>query len=256
MTEAPTAAILVIGNEILSGRTRDANIQAIGQRMGELGIRLTEARVVRDEEAAVVAALDALRAANTYVFTTGGIGPTHDDITAACVAKAFGRPLHKHPEAMATLAAHYAANGLPFNEARQKMATVPEGAALIDNPVSKAPGFHIGNVFVLAGIPRVMQAMLDSLTPQLRGGPRMVSATVSCALGEGMLADGLTRLQEADPSVEIGSYPYFHHGRFGVSLVMRGTDPAAVETAAAAVRQLIRDLGGEPLAEDPRDEAK
>ncbi len=250
--EAPgrtvTAALVVIGNEILSGRTQDTNLKYLGGRLNELGIRLVEARVVRDEEDAIVGAVNALRAACDYVFTTGGIGPTHDDITARCIAKAFGRPLVRNPEAVRRLEAAYAEGEL--NEARLSMADMPEGAELIDNPVSGAPGFRIGNVFVMAGVPSIMRAMFEGVKHRLTGGAPVLSRTVSAHLAEGQLAGGLAGLQERFPGVEVGSYPFFRQGRFGVSIVLRGTEADALDRATEALRDLIRELGGEPIEAD------
>ncbi len=249
---AVTAAVLVIGNEILSGRTRDANTQFLATELDRIGIRLREVRVVPDVEAEIIGALDALRAKYNHVFTTGGIGPTHDDITAACVARAFGVPLVRHPEAVRRLAAHYA-NPADLNEARLRMANVPDGAELIDNPVSKAPGFRIGNVHVMAGVPVIMQAMFAGLRGQLAGGPRMLSRTVNCDLPEGVMAAGLAAIQAAHGDVEIGSYPYMRSGRAGAAIVLRGTDPVELGTATARVRAMMVDLGGQP-SEDPAPE--
>lgn len=250
MTAAnPTAAVLLIGNEVLSGRTQDANLAWLGETLGGLGIPVAEARVVRDDEAAVIAALDALRASYTYVFTTGGIGPTHDDITSACVAKAFGVEVKQHPDALAALREHY--SDADLTPGRLKMADVPEGATLIANPISKAPGFRIGNVFVLAGVPRIMRAMVDGIVHQLVGGPPVLSGTVTARVGEGVLAGPLTDIQAVHAAVELGSYPYFRSGEFGVSVVARGTDRAAIEAALEAVRIAIRELGGELIDAPP-----
>ena len=243
----PTAAVIIIGNEILSGRTQDANLAYIAKGLGEIGVRFVEARVIKDDEAAIVSTVDDLRARHTYVFTTGGIGPTHDDITSACIAKAFGVPLILHPEAVRILEAHYPPGAL--NEARLRMAHVPEGATLIQNPVSRAPGFQIGNVFVLAGVPMVMQAMFDGVKGRLRRGPPVLSRAIICALGEGTLAKDLDAVQARFPEIEIGSYPYFRAGGFGVTLVARGTDAARLSEVAEALKTMIRALGG-----DPRDE--
>lgn len=249
MTDAPatspTAAVLVIGNEVLSGRTKDANLSHIAATLAGIGVPVREARVVPDGEAEIIAALDALRHRYTYVFTTGGIGPTHDDITSACVAKAFGVALERNAEAVARLERHYNDPAL-LNEARLRMADIPAGAVLIDNPVSQAPGFRIGNVHVLAGVPRIMQAMLDGLLPKLQGGPAIHARTVSCSLGEGTIAKDLGDIQARFPTVDIGSYPYFRNGFFGVSLVLRGTDESAVEAAAAEVAGMVTALGGTP----------
>ena len=237
-----TACLLVIGNEILSGRTQDRNIAFIGENLNLLGIRLMEVRVVPDVEGVIVETVNQVRAAFDYVFTTGGIGPTHDDITAECIAKAFGLPLIVHPEARAILEAHYEKGQL--NEARMRMARTPEGASLIENPVSKAPGFQIGNVFVMAGIPDIMQAMFRSLSHRLVGGASLKSRSVTLALGEGTIAKGLAVVQERFPDVEIGSYPYNRNGNFGVRLVLRSTDEATLEQARSSVDDLIAELGG------------
>jgi molybdenum cofactor synthesis domain-containing protein len=241
----PTAALIIIGNEVLSGRTRDKNLAYLAAALNDLGIRLREARVVGDVEEEIVRAVNDCRRAYTYVFTTGGIGPTHDDITARSVAKALGLALERNAEAFARLEAHYGPRDL--NEARLKMAEMPVGASLIHNPVSGAPGFEIGNVFVLAGIPAVMQAMFDDVKERLKGGPAVLSRTVSCFLREGQLAQGLGKLQADFPEVEIGSYPSFEQGRFGVSVVLRGRDEGPLARAADAVRALVRELGAEPV---------
>ncbi|MDE1148769.1 MAG: molybdopterin-binding protein [Azospirillaceae bacterium] len=246
MTAVPTACLIIIGNEILSGRTQDVNLNHLAKVLAELGVRLKEARVVADDEAAIVEAVNQTRARYTYVFTTGGIGPTHDDITAACIAKAFGVPLLRNAEAVSRLAAHYANSGRELNEARLRMANVPEGGILIDNPVSTAPGFQIGNVFVMAGVPSIMQAMLAGLTNRLVGGPVVLARTVRCLVGEGELATGLGAVQDRYPDVDIGSYPTYREGRFATSLVLRSTDAPLLAVAADAVAALVRDHGGEP----------
>ena len=242
-----TACVLIIGNEILSGRTRDANLAFLGERLNALGIRLMEARVVPDQDGVIIDTLNEVRRLFDYVFTTGGIGPTHDDITAECVARAFGVPLIQHPEARAILEAHYPSGEL--NQARLRMANTPEGATLIENPVSKAPGFQIGNVFVMAGIPSIMQAMFESLKHRLTGGEPLLTKAVAAALPESYLAPGLTAVQERYPEVEIGSYPFYRMGVFGVRLVLRATAPERLTAATGEVRQLVRGLGGKP--EDP-----
>lgn len=241
-----TAALLIIGNEILSGRTHDKNIPHIAGRLNEAGIRLREVRVVPDVEAEVVHAVNRLRSKYTYLFTTGGIGPTHDDITAECVAKAFGRDLIRHPEANRRLVAHYERTGMEYNEMRQRMANTPEGAGLIDNPVSTAPGFVVENVYVMAGVPRIMQAMLDNVIPTLTGGPKMLSRTVIAELGEGVIAGGLQAIQKRFPDIDIGSYPAYTNEGFRTSLVLRGTDSEMLDLAAEDVRTLIVSLGGSP----------
>jgi molybdenum cofactor synthesis domain-containing protein len=239
-----TACLLVVGNEILSGRTQDANLPYLAKRLNELGIRLAEVRVVADIEAAIVKAVNETRVQYDYVFTTGGIGPTHDDITSPSVAKAFGVAVHRHPEAVRRLEKHYPPGAL--NEARLRMAEVPVGATLIDNPVSTAPGFRIANVFVMAGVPRIMQAMFEGIAPALVGGKPLLTRSVSCALGEGILAKGLGEIQTRHADVDIGSYPYFRVGGFGVSLVVRGTDRARLEAVVREIAELIESLGGTP----------
>ncbi len=251
MTEpaAPTAAVLLIGNEILSGRTQDANLNHIARQLAVLGIRLKETRIVTDEEAAIVEALNALRARYTYVFTTGGIGPTHDDITSECVSKAFGRKHVIHPEAYRILAAYYAESGREFNAARLRMAHTPEGADLLENKLSRAPGFKIENVYVMAGIPAVMRAMFEAAVPSLRTGPAVRSRAIATYLPEGEIAKGLGELQGRFESLEIGSYPFVRDGKIGTTLVLRGTDGAALERAADELTALIRSLGAEPVEE-------
>lgn len=240
----PTAALLIIGNEILSGRTRDANVSFLAEALGAAGIRVREARIVADDTAAIVDAVNALRFNHTYVFSSGGIGPTHDDITAAAMALAFARPLVRHAEAEARLRCHYRPEEI--NPARLRMADMPEGAVLLDNPVSMAPGFRIGNVHVLPGVPRILQAMVQELLPGLQGGPPLCSRTVSCLLPEGNIAADLARIQAAFPHLTLGSYPYMRHGQIGTSLVVRGVDGESLNAALAALATLVRDHGGEP----------
>lgn len=238
----PIACLIVIGNEILSGRTQDANIRFLATRLAEIGIPLREVRVIPDVRETIIAVVNELRAKFDYVFTTGGIGPTHDDITSECVAEAFGRPWLVHEEARRRLAAHYKPG--EFNAARMRMATMPEGAVLIDNPVSVAPGFIIGNVHVMAGVPRVMQAMFETLAPSLRGGPPVVSRTVSVlGLPEGIVAEGLGAIQKRHPALDIGSYPFYRPTGNGTALVAKGTDADAVAKAAGEIRALIESFG-------------
>jgi molybdenum cofactor synthesis domain-containing protein len=251
MTKIVTAAILLIGNEILSGRTKDANLNYLATELNAIGVRLLEARVVPDVPEAIIKAVNELRAAYDYVFTTGGIGPTHDDITSECVAKAFRVPLIKDPRAVRLLTDHYGEANL--TEARLRMAHVPEGATLVENPVSTAPGFQIGNVFVLAGVPAICRAMFDGLKGRLKTGDKVLSVTVSGYVGEGIIAKGLGQLQERYPQLEIGSYPFFRQSRFGASFVLRGTDEAALKNAAADLRTLIRSLGAEPIEGEPQE---
>jgi len=245
-TTIPTAAVLLIGDEILSGRTKDANLGYIADYLTVLGIDLKEARVVSDDEADIVAALNALRARYTYVFTTGGIGPTHDDITADCVAKAFGIGIDHHPEAVAILREHFKARGIEENESRMRMARIPDSAELILNSVSKAPGFHIGNVFVMAGVPKIMQAMLDAAAPKLIGGAKMLSRTVTLNMGEGDAAKRLKEIQTAHDGVMIGSYPFEQEGRFGTNIVVRSRDETAMNAAADEVAKLPAELAARP----------
>ncbi len=242
-----TACIIVIGNEILSGRTRDENLGWLAVELNKIGVRLLEARVIPDVPDAIIKAVNACRKTYDYIFTTGGIGPTHDDITASCIAQAFGVPYVRNREAEAILRKNYGAQNL--NEARLKMADMPEGATLIANPVSAAPGFIIGNVYVLAGVPRIMQAMFDQFKTTLKGGEPMLSATISVFLTEGIIAEKLTKIQSDFPDVEIGSYPFIRSGRLGTSLVSRHTAPARLEQVTASISQLIESFGGEIAAD-------
>ncbi len=246
-TNRVTAAVLVIGNEILSGRTKDANLPFLGTELNVLGIQLLEARVVADIEVEIIAALDALRAKYDYVFTTGGIGPTHDDITSACVAKAFGQKLIRHPEAERILRERMTQMGVEATEARLKMAETPEFAELVDNPVSGAPGFRVENVFVMAGVPRIMQAMFEGVKPHLKRGVTLLSVTVGSYVPEGQIATELSLLQDAYPDLDIGSYPFFFGGKPGSNLVLRGPDQARLDEAAERLGDLIRNLGQEPV---------
>ena len=234
----PAAAALIIGNEILTGRTRDENLGAIAARLLPLGIRLSEARIVPDTLDAIVAAVNDLRARHDYVFTTGGIGPTHDDITAEAVAKAFGLPLLLDQAARARLLQHYGPEHL--TEARRRMAQIPEGAALIATPVSAAPGFRIGNVYVLAGVPEIMRAMLDGIVAELRTGPAWLSRTINCHVAESLIAPELGAIAAAFPDCDIGSYPWFQLGKYGLALVVRSTDAARMDEAAAQILACVR----------------
>jgi molybdenum cofactor synthesis domain-containing protein len=239
-----TACVLIIGNEILSGRTQDANLAFLARGFNEAGIRLREARVIPDDRTVIVSTVNEVRQAFDYVFTTGGIGPTHDDITAQCMADAFGVALIVHPEARRLLESHYPPGHL--NEARLRMAMVPEGAVLLPNPISRAPGFQVGNVFVLPGVPSIMQGIFEQLKHRLAGGKKMLSRSVSCQLAEGTIARDLGQLQDAYPDVEIGSYPYFRRGDFGVTLVLRATDRQRLAAATEELKDLVRRLGGDP----------
>jgi molybdenum cofactor synthesis domain-containing protein len=236
--EVITAAILVIGDEILSGRTKDKNIGYIAEYLTNIGIDLREVRVVPDVEEEVVTAVNALRKRYTYLFTTGGIGPTHDDITADCVAKAFGVALLFHPEAIAILQKRWA--GVELNEARMRMTRVPEGGGLIHNKVSGAPGFSIGNVFVMAGIPSVMQGMLDEVAPTLKTGVKMLSETIRADAREGDVGTALGAVAKAYPDAIIGSYPFFDDNQKpNTNLVVRARDPALLAAAAQAVKEML-----------------
>lgn len=246
----PTACLLVIGNEVLSGRTQDANVKFLASRLGEIGIPLREVRIIPDVRETIVGTINEVRAKFDHVFTTGGIGPTHDDITSECVAAAFGLPWEPHPEAWARLERHYQPG--EFNAARQRMATMPRGATLIDNPISVAPGFTIGNVHVLAGVPRIMQAMFEALAPTLHGGPPVAARTVHAdGVMEGRIAEGLAAIQARWPALDIGSYPYYRMGGGGVALVAKGTDTEAVEAAARDITALLRAVGGKPVQGEP-----
>ena len=251
MHPTPTAAILIIGNEILSGRTKDINLPWLGEQLSAMGIQLNEGRVVRDDEAAIIEAVNLLRGRNNYVFTTGGIGPTHDDITSASIAKAFDIPLHRHPDALATLLAYYKQEDI--NEARLKMADVPMGAMLVDNPVSAAPGYRIENVYVFAGVPRIMQAMFDNIRHELKGGAPIKSRVITVYLTEGTLAAGLTEIQNAMPRVDIGSYPMIRDGKLGTSLVIRSNEEQPLEQAYQEIKALITNFGGEVATEEKKE---
>jgi molybdenum cofactor synthesis domain-containing protein len=235
MSNAPTAAVVLIGNEVLSGRTKDKNLGFIADYLTALGIDLMEARVIADDEADIIAAVNALRARYTYVFTTGGIGPTHDDITADCIAKAFGVDISHHPEASDILLTYFASIGREANEARMRMARIPHGATLIENSVSKAPGFKLENVFVMAGVPKVMNAMMDAIAPTLSGGVPVKSRTVRFEGGEGDIAKPLKDIQERFPMLSIGSYPFESEKGFNTNLVLRGRDEKALSDATTAV---------------------
>jgi len=242
MSEIVTAGMVVIGDEILSGRTKDKNIGHLAEMLTAVGIDLKQVRIVADEQATICEAVNALRASYDYVFTTGGIGPTHDDITADAIAAAFDLPCTYHPEAYPLLEAHYAARGVEFTEARKRMARTPEGAALIANPVSAAPGFNIGNVYVMAGIPAVFQAMLDNVIPTLRTGAKLVSATVPCSFGEGTIGGPLGEIQKAYPETIIGSYPKFEGKSFWTEIVIRSRSEETLHAAKAAVEEMLDSL--------------
>jgi molybdenum cofactor synthesis domain-containing protein len=243
--EIITAALMVIGDEILSGRTKDKNIGYIAEYLTAVGIDLKEVRVVGDDEIAIVEALNALRQRYSYVFTTGGIGPTHDDITADCVAKAFGVPIDVDPRALAILKERLAATGGEINEARLRMTRIPQGADLVLNKVSGAPGFWIGNVIVMAGVPSIMQAMLDEVAPKLKTGIRMLSQTVRANAREGDIGTQLGEIAKANPEVAIGSYPFFdpQHGP-NTNVVLRARNAQKLATATRAVEDMLVRVRG------------
>jgi molybdenum cofactor synthesis domain-containing protein len=241
-----TAAVLVIGDEILSGRTQDTNTSYIAKFLGALGIDLKEARAVPDVQDEIVAALNAMRVRYTYVFTTGGIGPTHDDITADAVAAAFGVGIDYHPEALTLMAARYK-NPEDFNEMRKRMARIPFTATLVKNSVSTAPGFQIGNVFVMAGVPAIMRAMMEELAPRLSRGRVVHIATVEAKVPEGRIARGLQNIQAHHKNVALGSYPFYREDGAGVQLVARGRDASEVEVAAKEIESLIESEGVDPI---------
>lgn len=237
----PTAAMLVIGDEILSGRTRDANMHHLAGQLTEAGIDLREVRVVSDDAPAIISAVKALSAAYDTVFTSGGIGPTHDDITADCIAAAFDDHIDVRDDARALLAAHYAKTGSELNEARLRMARIPDSATLIDNPVSVAPGFTVQNVHVMAGVPSVFQAMVATVLPTLTGGAPLMSRTLRIDRGEGDIAGPLGALAADFSDLSIGSYPFQKDGKFGANIVMRGTDEARLETALSQLEALFAE---------------
>jgi len=234
------ACLIIIGNEILSGRTQDKNLAWIAKELNEIGVSLAEVRVIPDVENTIVETVNLCRSRFTYVFTTGGIGPTHDDITTGCIAKAFGVPVIRHPEAERRLLAHYKPDQV--NEARMKMADTPQGASLIDNPVSIAPGFKIGNVYVMAGVPSIMQAMFAGVKGELKGGAKVHSKTLSSYVTEGTIAAKLTAVQNTFSNVEIGSYPFIRNGKLGTSLVARSSDTQALTACAKAIKGMLLEF--------------
>ena len=248
LSSNPTATMLIIGNEILSGRTQDSNLKYLAETLLRKGIKIIETRIVPDIENEIIDAVNILRKKSDYCFTTGGIGPTHDDITALAISKAFGVDLLLNPDARQILLNYYGSEK-ELTEARLKMAQIPSGASLILNPVSGAPGFKIENVYVMAGVPRIMQAMLDDVMISLIGGAKIHALTISCNLGESVLAKRLETIQSRYPDVEIGSYPQYRNGVVGVSLVARGVDFDHVTNARDLIRGMIFDLGGDVTAE-------
>lgn len=242
MSNRITAAMLAIGDELLSGRTKDKNIGHLATMLTAVGIDLKEVRIVPDNETDIVDALNALRIRYRYVFTSGGIGPTHDDITADSVSKAFGLPCIHDPRAMKLLAESYASRGLEFNETRQRMARMPEGSELIENKVSVAPGFVIGNVHVMAGVPSVFETMLDCVLPTLETGTVLNSKAIHCPFGEGIIGGPLREIQKAHPETIIGSYPKMTDGGYAVELIVRSNNHAAIEAAAIEIGQMLDKL--------------
>ena len=248
----PTSCLLVIGNEVLSGRTQDANIRFLAIRLWEIGIPLREVRVIPDVAETIIATVNEVRQKFDHVFTTGGIGPTHDDITSECIAAAFGVPWEPQPDAWARMEAAYRPG--EFNAARQRMAIMPRGVSLIENAISVAPGFSLENVHVMAGVPRIMQSMFDTLAPTLKGGKPIISRAVhALGLAEGLIAQGLTDVQNHYPHLDLGSYPYYRPTGNGVTIVAKGTEAADAEAAIAAVTRLIEDLGKTPIQGEPSE---
>jgi molybdenum cofactor synthesis domain-containing protein len=243
-----TAGLLVIGDEILSGRTQDRNVAQIGGWLNLQGIRLNEVRVVPDVIDRIAAAVNALRTGNDYLFTTGGIGPTHDDVTVDAIATALGVPVVVHPRARAILEAYYATRG-GVTEARLRMARVPEGAELIENRISGAPGIRLGNIFILAGVPHIATLMLEALSGTLQGGRPLLSRTIGCWVPESEVAELLAEVEKAHPGCQIGSYPFFREGRVGANFVVRSTDPPALAACEAALAARLEQAGREVVRE-------
>lgn len=235
------ASLLIIGDEILSGRTQDKNLGYLAKWLNEAGIQLAEVRVVPDIEQEIIDAVNAMRTKHDYVFTTGGIGPTHDDITSESIAKAFGREHMIHPEAFRRLEAHYAEDD--FTKARQRMAYTPEGADLVDNPVSIAPGFQVENVFVLAGVPKIMQAMLEQLRPRLKGGKTILSETLAIKAPESEMAAVLQNIEAAQDGLSVGSYPFFRDGSVGTEIVVRSADACRIKSAMTDLQAFCQQQG-------------
>ena len=246
MADRVTAAVMIIGDEILSGRTQDTNLNFIAKYLGTYGVDLAEARVVPDIKDEIITALNALRAKYDYVITTGGIGPTHDDITADCVAEAFGVELYEHPEILEMMRSRWQGE---LNAARRRMARVPVGGSLVKNAVQGPPGFQIGNVFVLAGVPMVMRGMMDDVVPRLRTGAVVISRTVRVeGAGEGVIAEPLANLAKAHPELSIGSYPFFGPQGYGSNLVVRGRDGPGVEKTVDELIAVLADIGAKSIA--------
>ncbi|MFH1806432.1 MAG: molybdopterin-binding protein [Pseudomonadota bacterium] len=248
MSRKVRACLIIIGNEILSGRTQDKNLSYLALELNNIGVALTETRVIPDIAETIIETLNECRAKFDYVFTTGGIGPTHDDITSECVARAFGVALELNDQAHKLLQSHYE-KPEDLNEARLRMAHIPVGGELIDNPVSKAPGYRMENVYVMAGVPMIMQAMFQGIKHQLTGGRPMVSRSIGAYIGEGTIAGALGEVQKDFPDTDIGSYPFLREGRLGTTLVVRGEDPETVDAAAARIVALVGSYGKEVIEE-------
>jgi molybdenum cofactor synthesis domain-containing protein len=246
-----TACIIIIGNEILSGRTQEMNLSFLGRRLNDLGISVVEARAIRDEEGDIINTLNECRQKYDYIFTTGGIGPTHDDITAATIARAFNVELIRNQDAVSRLEKYYESDVI--NEARLKMANIPEGAQLIDNPVSGAPGFRLENAFVMAGVPMIVRVMFEGITDQLIGGDPILSVSIATDLSESVLAEDLGKLQDRYPEISIGSYPYFKRNRLGVNIVMRATDNERLTCLSHEVKEMILQHDGDIIREKMQD---
>ena len=240
----PSAGIVIIGDEILSGRTKDTNINWIANELNQIGIKLKEARVIEDDKKIIVDTVLEFSKKFSYVFTSGGIGPTHDDITTESIAEAFKVDLEKNQIAMNLLKKHYEKSNIDFNEARQKMAIIPKGALLIDNPVSVAPGFNIKNVYVFAGVPKIMQSMFHSIFSKLKNGIIMKSKTITCDIGEGKIAKSLSQIEKQFLNMKIGSYPYFNPKSFGTSIVVRSEKKEDIDLAIEKLREIISQFGG------------
>lgn len=244
----PSACMIVIGNEILSGRTQDKNLAWIAKELGDLGIPLAQACIIPDEPRIIIDTVNEMRSRFTYVFTSGGIGPTHDDITTQCIADAFGVAVERNPQAQAMLERQYRKG--PLNAARLKMADIPAGAALIANPVSGAPGYRIENVYVMAGVPGIFQAMFENIKPELKGGPKIRSRTIAAYITEGTIAEELSAIQAGAPDIAIGSYPFRRNNRLGTSLVARGTDPSRLDAVYLQIKQMLLTFTSEIQEDD------
>ena len=242
----PTAAIIVIGNEILTGRTKDKNIEYLSENLTNHGIKLIEARIIRDDHNTIVSSVRKLSKDVDFVFTSGGIGPTHDDITTEAIADAFSAKVETNKEALRRLKNHYKGTGIELNKARLRMANIPVGSKLIDNPVSAAPGFKIDNVIVMAGVPKIMQAMFENVILHIKGGPKIFSVSIGCPLGEGNIAEGVSRIEKKYNSLEIGCYPWFRAGIFGTSIVARSIIEKELDESVKDLKFLIKKLGAEP----------